>query len=145
MRSQNTTIQISGVFRRRPAWRRMLDAGNALGLAAMAVLAPMLWTLAGVALPAQAQQLTKLTYGTNWLAEAEHGGFYQAVADGTYTKYGLDVTIRPGGPTLNTAQLLALAPWISASGRTAATRSISSKAACRRSWSPASSRRTRKC
>ena len=101
MRSQNTTIQISGLSRRAAAWRRMLDAGNALGLAAMAVLAPMLWTLAGVALPAQAQQLTKLTYGTNWLAEAEHGGFYQAVADGTYKKYGLDVTIMQGGPNNN--------------------------------------------
>ena len=40
----------------------------------------------------------KVSYGTNWLAQAEHGGFYQAVADGTYAKYGLDVTIRQGGP-----------------------------------------------
>jgi len=40
----------------------------------------------------------KVTYGTNWLAQAEHGGFYQAVADGTYAKHGLDVTIRQGGP-----------------------------------------------
>jgi NitT/TauT family transport system substrate-binding protein len=37
-------------------------------------------------------------FGTNWLAEGEHGGFYQAVADGTYAKYGLDVTIVQGGP-----------------------------------------------
>ncbi len=43
----------------------------------------------------------KVTFATNWLAEAEHGGHYQAVADGTYLKYGLDVTIRPGGPQLN--------------------------------------------
>jgi NitT/TauT family transport system substrate-binding protein len=50
---------------------------------------------------AQAQQLTKLSYGTNWLAEAEHGGFYQAAADGTYAKYGLDVTIVQGGPNMN--------------------------------------------
>lgn len=42
--------------------------------------------------------LDKVSYGTNWLAQAEHGGFYQAVADGTYEKYGLDVTIRQGGP-----------------------------------------------
>ena len=40
----------------------------------------------------------KVSYGTNWLAQAEHGGFYQAIADGTYAKYGLDVTIRQGGP-----------------------------------------------
>ena len=35
------------------------------------------------------------------MAEAEHGGFYQAVADGTYRRYGLDVTIVPGGPQIN--------------------------------------------
>ena len=34
--------------------------------------------------PAQAQQLDKVTFATNWVAQAEHGGFYQAVADGTY-------------------------------------------------------------
>ena len=48
-----------------------------------------------------AQALDKVTFGTNWLAEAEHGGFYQAVADGTYEKYGLDVTIVQGGPQVN--------------------------------------------
>src|ERR1051326_3887674 len=47
---------------------------------------------------AQAQSLDKVSFGTNWVAEAEHGGFYQALADGTYRKYGLDVTIVPGGP-----------------------------------------------
>jgi NitT/TauT family transport system substrate-binding protein len=40
----------------------------------------------------------KVTFATNWLAQAEHGGYYQAVADGTYAKYGLDVTIAQGGP-----------------------------------------------
>ena len=40
----------------------------------------------------------KVNYGTNWLAEAEHGGYYQALVDGTYAKYGLDVTIVQGGP-----------------------------------------------
>lgn len=40
----------------------------------------------------------KVTFATNWLAQAEHGGFYQAIADGTYAEYGLDVTIMPGGP-----------------------------------------------
>ena len=46
----------------------------------------------------QAQALDEVSFGTNWLAEAEHGGFYQAVADGTYEKYGLKVTIVQGGP-----------------------------------------------
>jgi NitT/TauT family transport system substrate-binding protein len=53
---------------------------------------------APLALATGASAQDKVTYGTNWLAQAEHGGFYQAVADGTYAKYGLDVTIRQGGP-----------------------------------------------
>ena len=56
--------------------------------------------------PAAAQALDKVTFGTNWVAEAEHGGFYQALADGTYRKYGLDVTILPGGPNANNRMLL---------------------------------------
>jgi NitT/TauT family transport system substrate-binding protein len=59
-----------------------------------------------LALPALA--MDKITFGTNWKAEGEHGGFYQAVADGTYAKYGLDVTIRQGGPQVNHDQLLAV-------------------------------------
>ena len=55
---------------------------------------------------AQAQPLDKVRFGTNWVAEAEHGGFYQALADGTYAKYGLDVTIVPGGPNVNNRILL---------------------------------------
>ena len=58
------------------------------------------------AAPAFAQQLDKVSFGTNWVAEAEHGGFYQAVADGTYKKYGLDVTLVPGGPQVNNRMLL---------------------------------------
>jgi NitT/TauT family transport system substrate-binding protein len=52
------------------------------------------------------QTLDKLSFATNWVAEAEHGGFYQALADGTYRKYGLDVTIVPGGPQVNNRILL---------------------------------------
>jgi NitT/TauT family transport system substrate-binding protein len=55
---------------------------------------------------APAQTLDKVTLGTNWVAEAEHGGFYQALADGSYKKYGLDVTIMPGGPNANNRILL---------------------------------------
>jgi NitT/TauT family transport system substrate-binding protein len=55
---------------------------------------------------AGAQTLDKVRFGTNWVAEAEHGGFYQALADGTYRKYGLDVTIVPGGPQVNNRILL---------------------------------------
>ena len=49
----------------------------------------------------------KFTYMTNWYAQAEHGGFYQALATGLYKKEGLDVTIRMGGPQVNGMQLLA--------------------------------------
>jgi NitT/TauT family transport system substrate-binding protein len=66
----------------------------------------ILAALALGATPAFAQELDKVTFGTNWLAQAEHGGYYQAVADGTYEKYGLDVTIRQGGPQAPNGQLL---------------------------------------
>jgi NitT/TauT family transport system substrate-binding protein len=62
---------------------------------------------ASALMPARAQgTLDKVSFGTNWVAEAEHGGFFQAVADGTYKKYGLDVTIVPGGPNVNNRILL---------------------------------------
>ena len=50
---------------------------------------------AGLALAGPALALDEISFGTNWVAEAEHGGFYQAVVDGTYEKYGLKVTIVP--------------------------------------------------
>jgi NitT/TauT family transport system substrate-binding protein len=59
-----------------------------------------------LAASALAQPLDKVSFGTNWVAEAEHGGFYQALADGTYRKHGLDVTIVPGGPQVNNRILL---------------------------------------
>jgi NitT/TauT family transport system substrate-binding protein len=62
--------------------------------------------LAAAMAPAFGQALDKVSFGTNWVAEAEHGGFYQALADGTYRKYGLDVTIVPGGPQVNNRLLL---------------------------------------
>jgi len=48
-----------------------------------------------------------VSLGTDWRAQAEHGGYYQAVATGLYAKAGLDVSIRQGGPQVNHAQLLA--------------------------------------
>jgi len=56
--------------------------------------------------PVAAQTLDKVSFGTNWVAQAEHGGFFQAVADGTYKKYGLDVTIVSGGPNINNRILM---------------------------------------
>src|ERR1700691_4591778 len=60
--------------------------------------------LFGLAGPALA--LDKVRFGTNWLADPAAGGFFQAAADGTYAKYGLDVTIIPGGPQANGALML---------------------------------------
>jgi NitT/TauT family transport system substrate-binding protein len=59
-----------------------------------------------LACTAHAQPLTRIVFGTNWYAQAEHGGFYQAIAEGIYRKHGLDVTIRMGGPQVNGLQLL---------------------------------------
>ncbi len=82
----------------RPLGSRLLRAALLIGLglagAAGALSAP----------PAEAAD--KVTFGTNWVAQAEHGGFYQAVVDGTYAKYGLDVRILPGGPQANNRLLL---------------------------------------
>lgn len=76
---------------RRRALRRLAAAGAAP---------------AAVAVPAWAQPLQKVSFATNWKAQAAHGGFYQALADGTYRKAGLDVTLIQGGPQVNNRPLL---------------------------------------
>jgi len=59
-----------------------------------------------LAAAASAQAPQKLDFLTNWFAQAEHGGFYQAIAEGIYRKHGLEVTVRMGGPQVNGMQLL---------------------------------------
>lgn len=56
---------------------------------------------------ASAKNLYPITFYTDWKAQAEHGGFYQAVALGLYEKHGLKVTLRPGGPQTDNSRLLA--------------------------------------
>jgi NitT/TauT family transport system substrate-binding protein len=73
--------------------RTLLTLALAAGLAA-----PLFISEVGAA--------TKITFVTDWKAQAEHGGFYQAVAEGLYAKRGLDVTIIQGGPEVNVPQLL---------------------------------------
>lgn len=64
--------------------------------------------LAGTALDAARDAAAEaVNFGTDWKAEAEHGGFYQALATGIYKKHGLEVNLRQGGPQVNHAQLLA--------------------------------------
>jgi NitT/TauT family transport system substrate-binding protein len=76
----------------RPALRPFLTAVLGFGLS--------------VSSPPSAGALDKVIKGTNWKAQAEHGGYYQAVAAGIYAKYGLDVTIRQGGPQVDHNLLL---------------------------------------
>ena len=60
----------------------------------------------GVPALGSAETLDKVTFQTNWRAEAEHGGFYQALATGIYKKYGIDATIRMGGPQQDPSAML---------------------------------------
>ncbi len=61
---------------------------------------------AGLLATTASAELVDVTYGTNWVAQAEHGGFYQSAADGTYAECGLNVTILLGGPQVNNQALL---------------------------------------
>jgi NitT/TauT family transport system substrate-binding protein len=74
----------------------------------MSLLRPIVFGLALAAGGALAQPATldKAVFATNWKAQAAHGGFYQALVDGTYKRFGLDVEIRPGGPQMNNRPLL---------------------------------------
>jgi NitT/TauT family transport system substrate-binding protein len=65
-----------------------------------------LWAAASLA-PCGMAAAEAVSFGTDWKAEAEHGGYYQAVAIGIYRQHGLEVTLRQGGPQVNHAQLLA--------------------------------------
>ncbi len=83
---------------------KRLPATLALLWAAL-LWAALLWTAAPI--PARAAAAgDHVTFGLDWLAEAEYGGYYQALARGIYAKHGLDVTIKQGGPQVNQAQLL---------------------------------------
>jgi NitT/TauT family transport system substrate-binding protein len=62
--------------------------------------------LAAVLAPTGAIAADRVVFVTNWYAQAEHGGFYQALAEGIYAKHGLDVTIKMGGPQVNVYQLV---------------------------------------
>ena len=66
----------------------------------------ILFAAAGALASGAAPAMDKAAFGTNWLAQAEHGGFYQSVVDGTYAECGLDVTIVPGGPQVNNRALM---------------------------------------
>jgi NitT/TauT family transport system substrate-binding protein len=73
----------------------------------MRMLRTILSMVVGLAVAWEARAADTVTFGTDWKAEAEHGGYYQAIATGIYRQHGLDVTLRQGGPQVNHAQLLA--------------------------------------
>jgi NitT/TauT family transport system substrate-binding protein len=73
------------------------------GAAGLAVAEPIFSALAR---PARARTLDRLSFHTDWRAQAEHGGFYQAIAAGLYRDAGIDCDLRQGGPSLNITQLL---------------------------------------
>src|SRR5882672_12350504 len=83
--------------------RRLLIVSLALGVATIAT--PVFAAKAKPSAPAK--PLVKIVFATDWKAQAEHGGYYQALATGLYKKAGLDVTIKQGGPAVNTPQLIA--------------------------------------
>lgn len=62
--------------------------------------------MAGLMASLSAHAADKITFMTSWYAQAEHGGFYQALATGLYKQAGLDVTLKMGGPQVNGMQLL---------------------------------------
>jgi NitT/TauT family transport system substrate-binding protein len=66
----------------------------------------LLITAALALIPAAAQALDKVTFQANWRAQAEQGGFYQAIATGIYAKHGLDVDLLTGGPQLDPSTML---------------------------------------
>jgi NitT/TauT family transport system substrate-binding protein len=81
-----------------------LDRRTALRAAAgFALAGPLLVPLAR---RPRAQTLDRVSFQTDWRAQAEHGGYYQAIATGLYRKAGIECDLRPGGPSLNTSQLL---------------------------------------
>src|SRR3954449_7484469 len=89
-------------------WRGQVGKGDlmigaARALVAAAILSAAIFATVG---PLAAAAET-VNFGTDWKAQAEHGGFYQAIATGIYERYGLDVRLRPGGPQVNHSQLLA--------------------------------------
>lgn len=82
--------------------RFVVSRRAALGL--LGAGAPLLVPAPG---PVRAQpRLDRISFVTNWRAQAEHGGYYQAQAAGLYREAGLEVELRSGGPQINPAQLL---------------------------------------
>ncbi|WP_428659752.1 ABC transporter substrate-binding protein [Reyranella sp.] len=78
-----------------------LSRRRTLGLAATGTAALLAAPRIG-----HAQGADKVALQTSWRAQAEQGGYYQAMATGLYKQAGLEVEIKPGGPQLDANALL---------------------------------------
>jgi NitT/TauT family transport system substrate-binding protein len=94
------------LYCRVPGWQEQLMAFTTMLKIAAAGLALTVTACGFASAQSPDKSLDKVSFATNWVAQGEHGGFYQALADGTYRQYGLDVTIVPGGPNVNNRILL---------------------------------------
>jgi len=95
------------IVARNAGWRIARITAEAVRLSRRSVLAgASAASIAGLAACSGSPATRKITFLTNWFAEAEHGGFYQAAATGLFQKAGLNVEIRMGGPQVNASQLL---------------------------------------
>ncbi|WP_269516029.1 ABC transporter substrate-binding protein [Brevundimonas subvibrioides] len=81
--------------------RRLVLAGG------VAVTAMGLAACGSSEAPVDEQGRVRIRFATDWRAQAEHGGFYQALASGAYARRNLNVEIIQGGPGVNVPQLLA--------------------------------------
>lgn len=101
-----SSFRILGMNRRRFIWYSSLAVGSGIVSACSSSQTASTTTSSAASPVASAKKLDEVSLGTNWFAQAEHGGFYQAVAKGIYKEHGLDVTVRMGGPQVNGTQLL---------------------------------------
>ncbi len=108
----------------------------------MVRLAAFLAMLAALA-ASPALALDKVSFGLNWVPEAEHCGFFQARATGLYERAGLDVELRPGNPNVNMPLLVASGELDMGMGSSFTTLNLVAKGIKRAPWRP-SSRRTRR-
>ena len=88
--------------------RSVLQGGLAVSASALSACSnPATHKAAGPPIPPPPAGATRIRFATDWKAEAEHGGFYQALATGEFQKRGLDVSIIQGGPGVSVPSLLA--------------------------------------
>lgn len=104
--SQPTSSSAAPIAARATHEARATRVTSPLQLLSRRLLAAVLGAFALLGAGADALALDKISFGTNWRAQGGHGGFYQALADGTYEKYGLQVEIVQGGPQVNNRPLL---------------------------------------